>query len=74
VTRDSPHGALFDVGTIRNDGRGVAVGKISPGIVPWDAAHVSNRFIVPLRWPKNYGIKSGIVIAEKFSLYRKWIV
>ena len=34
------------------------IGGISPGILPWDAAHVSNRFVVPLRQPKNYGINS----------------
>jgi hypothetical protein len=36
--------------------------------LPWDAAHVFKRFVVPLRQPKNYGIKFGIVIAKLFSL------
>jgi hypothetical protein len=68
MTRDAPHGALLDVGTIRNDGPGVAIGGLSPGIMPWDAAHVPNRLVVPLRRPKNYGINSGIVLAKKYSL------
>jgi hypothetical protein len=36
--------------------------------LPWDAAHVSNRFVVPLREPKNYGINSLVVIANLFTL------
>jgi hypothetical protein len=66
VTGYSPHGALFDVGTIRNDG--AAIGGISPGFLPWDITHVSSRVVVPLRRPKNYGIKSRVVIAKTYSL------
>jgi hypothetical protein len=36
--------------------------------MPWDAVHVCNRFVAPLRQPKNYGINSDIVIAKKYSL------
>jgi hypothetical protein len=68
VTRNPPHGALFNARAIRSAGCGVAIGGISPGIFPWDAAHVFKRFVVPLRKPKNYGIKFGIVIAKLFSL------
>jgi hypothetical protein len=64
VARNPPHGVLFEAGTIRGDGCCAKTGWISPGILPWDAAHVSNRFVVPLRQPKNYGINSRIVIAK----------
>ena len=39
-------------------------------MIPWDAVHVSNRFMAPLRGPKNYGINSRIVTAKKYSLLR----
>jgi hypothetical protein len=68
VTRNSSHRALLDAGRIRSDGCLGAIGGISPGILPWDAAHVSKLFVVPLRQPKNYGIKFGAVIAKIVSL------